>query len=246
MSDQDISHILKSWGYDPHKNVRVIKSAKGRLLIQVRHPLGLEQYEMTGRPDGKTFGNYKTYLGFLRERYTGTSDIITEEEFTRLQEEGILYYQRYVLLFQLNDYSKVIRDTDHNLALCDFLVDHGGDFAPAVLQFQPYILRMNALAQSMLLIQTGASEQASKLLRTTRDVISNLEEIDSPAFKMEQKRALEQIDSTLEQMVSDLEAGDSELDVLEKQLQEAVESEDYERAALLRDQIQNRNRIDKQ
>ena len=53
MSDSaDLRKILKSWPYDPEQDARIIRGDDGRDLLQVRTPLGIEQYEMDGRPDG--------------------------------------------------------------------------------------------------------------------------------------------------------------------------------------------------
>src|ERR1039458_6289926 len=48
----DLRRILKAWPYDPEHDARIICGEDGREVLQVRTPLGLEQYEMDGRPDG--------------------------------------------------------------------------------------------------------------------------------------------------------------------------------------------------
>ena len=50
--DSDLKPFLDSWPYDPDDCVRVITLADGREVLQVRLPLGIEQYELDGRPDG--------------------------------------------------------------------------------------------------------------------------------------------------------------------------------------------------
>ena len=49
----DIKSHLASWPYDPDDCVRITTLADGREVMQVRLPLGLEQYELEGRPDGQ-------------------------------------------------------------------------------------------------------------------------------------------------------------------------------------------------
>jgi len=68
MEDSDLTGLLRSWKYDQHNNMRQISTTDGRAVIQVRLPLGIEQYEMDGRPDGQRPQNHETYLAYLEER----------------------------------------------------------------------------------------------------------------------------------------------------------------------------------
>src|SRR5579859_3318322 len=48
----DLRKALDSWPYDPENDSRLAQGADGREILQVRTPMGLEQYELDGRPDG--------------------------------------------------------------------------------------------------------------------------------------------------------------------------------------------------
>ena len=50
---QDIFNILNQWEFDPNNNIRFISVNNNREFMQIRLPLGIEQYELNGRPDGK-------------------------------------------------------------------------------------------------------------------------------------------------------------------------------------------------
>ena len=54
MANNDISHILRAWPFDPKVDliVRKIKDRDGKPKLQMRLDVGLLQMEMTGRPDG--------------------------------------------------------------------------------------------------------------------------------------------------------------------------------------------------
>ena len=52
----DLRQILKNWPYDPEDDARIIRGDDSRELMQVRTLLGIEQYEMDGRPDGERPG----------------------------------------------------------------------------------------------------------------------------------------------------------------------------------------------
>ena len=59
-------------------------------------------------------------------------------------------------------------------------------------------------------------------------------EIDTPAFQFEKVRSLNYLKATLKQIH---EKKASPADALKSQLAEAIDEEDYERAAVLRDRI---------
>ena len=48
----DLSSLLRGWKYDEDNNVRRFRTKAGREVLQVRLPLGVEQYELNGRPAG--------------------------------------------------------------------------------------------------------------------------------------------------------------------------------------------------
>lgn len=243
--EQDISKILQNWEYNPEDNIRIIHAADGRKLLQVRQPLGIEQYEMEGRPDGKRPFGKQTVLKEFEERLTQWKALhnqddsgftLSSEDFQLLQNEGILMYFRYLHLFQISDFQRTARDTEHNLKICEFSERYCEDReeAKAILQYKPYILRINAVSNAMLSLQKNVKNLAHKIIRQAINQINDMEEVDSPAFKLEKARSLSYLNSALEQFT---EEEPSEIERLKMDLKQAVEEEDYERAARLRDTI---------
>jgi excinuclease UvrABC helicase subunit UvrB len=80
---------------------------------------------------------------------------------------------------------------------------------------------------------------AKEILESAIDEIENMSPIDTPAFQFERIRSLKYLRSTLKQV---LEQKMSPLDQLKKQLDSAVEEENYELAAELRDKIRTLNK----
>lgn len=164
---QDLTSILDEWQYDNEQNVRIIVAEDGRSVLQVRLPLGIEQYEMNGRPDRQRPYGLDTVLSHTEDRlrrhiFDHGSDAgfeISADDAEELQAEGILFYYRYLLLYQLQYFDLVVRDTEHNVHLCDLLERYCPDEEArnAVLQFRPYIFRMHAAARAMG-IQHGTLE----------------------------------------------------------------------------------------
>jgi hypothetical protein len=243
--EQDISEILRDWEYNPEDNIRIIHAADGRKLLQVRQPLGIEQYEMEGRPDGKRpFGKQTVLMEFEErlEQWKSAHDqddsgfILSSGDFHLLQNEGILMYFRYLHLFQISDFERTARDTEHNLKICQLSEKYCEDKeeAKAILQYKPYILRINAVANAMLSLQKNVKNLARKIIQQAINQINEMEDVDSPAFKLEKARSLSYLKSALEQFS---EEEPSEVERLKMDLKQAVEEEDYERAARLRDTI---------
>lgn len=240
----DISRILNEWDYDPENAVRIITAENGRSVLQVRQPMGIEQYELDGRPDGKEAAGHTTVLEEIDARLT---DWVTEHgsdegfsigrsDAARLQGEGVMFYYRYYLLFQLNDFPRVARDTSHNLRLCD-LMEHyceNEEDRISVLQYRPYILRMHAMALSMEAVQQNLVDQAVSALESAIEEIEGLDDIPTPPFQFERPRSASYLRAALEQ-VRQNHAGPRQK--LEEELESAVKEENYERAAEIRDRI---------
>jgi hypothetical protein len=245
----DITDILVSWEFDPDNQVRVIQANDGREVLQIRQPLGIEQYELDGRPDGKTYEGKECYLDVLKEKLqdyeaaSGTDEgfQVSHEQFQQLQNEGIIYYYRYLVLFQIGDFERTARDTEHNLELCD-LVDkyaENEDDKKEILQYRPYILRMFAIAKAMISLHQQLKAAAKEILESAIAEIENMPNIDTPAFQFERIRSLKYLRSTLKQV---LEQKVSPLEKLKTELEAAVEEENYELAAELRDKIRTLNK----
>jgi len=122
----DIRKILQSWPYDADKDARITQGEDGREILQVRTPVGLEQYELDGRPDGARPHDMESALEFYLQRLeqarTNESEFkLGQRECNELFSEGTLYYFRYVRLFQLKDWTRTIRDTERNLRVFDLI-----------------------------------------------------------------------------------------------------------------------------
>jgi len=237
---------MREWEYDPENTVRFVDGDDGRQVLQVRLPLGIEQYELDGRPDGlKPFGR-ETILEeiesrlktFVEEHGEDSGFSIEHDDFVSIQSEEALYYFRYLLLFQIGDYERTSRDTEHNLRACELIEKYctNKEDKKSLLQYKPYVIRVNALSRSMLYLGKNEKKRALAAIKTAIENIESAEAISSMVYKFERDRSLEQLRGTLDQLSK---FGGDEVERLEAQLDEAVEKEDYERAAKLRDKILN-------
>ena len=249
----DITDLLREWEYDSDNQVRVIRANDGRQVLQVRQPLGIEQYEMDGRPDGQRPFDRESMLDEFQGRLQDWIEVHGEEtgftighdDFQLLHSEGLLYYYRYLILFQISDFMRSARDTEHNLQLCELVeryVEQEED-RNELLQYRPYILRMNAISKAMISLHQEMKAAARQIIESAIEEIENMTEIDTPAFQFERVRSLNYLRSTLKQVITQKAGGkgggkrEKFVSRLRSELEEAVEAENYERAAELRDRI---------
>lgn len=247
----DLTDILSDWEFDPDDQYRVIQARDGREVLQVRQPLGIEQYELEGRPDGDTpFGKESVLdemadrLSAYRQRHGNDGGFkIGRDDFALLQNEGVLYYYRYYILFQIGDYERTLMDTDHNLKICELVerYAHREDKSD-VLQFRPYIVRMNATSRAMMLLGEGQSPQACEVLDRAIGQVRRLPEVDTPTFHFERVRSLQYLRVALREIKS--KKMRPPVDRLRLELRNAVSNEEYERAAQLRDRIRDLTKAD--
>jgi hypothetical protein len=238
--DDDLRPFLHAWPYDEDDTVRFLTNDDGTEIMQIRLPLGVEQYDVRGRPDGKQPYGKESFLQVMRERVNRAlmedrDYVISEKEFSSMRQEGILYYLRYLVLFQIGRYERVIADTAHNLELCD-LVDryYDGEDQSELLQYRPYIWRIHGISRAMEKLERDDRSGARKDLERCRSEIQALEDVDSPIYQMEKARSLQHIEQVLDEVGTE---EPSPKDRLEADLRKALEDEDYERAARIRDQL---------
>ncbi len=245
MSDSpDLRRILKTWPYDPERDARLIRGEDGREVLQVRTLLGIEQYEMDGRPDGLHPHGMESALEYHLRRlnqakFDGreTEFELNPQECSELFQEGTLYYFRYVRLFQLKDWARTIRDTSRNLRAFDFLHRYARreEDQQFLEKWRPYILRVHASAAAMLEVEKGAYDDASRIIREAIRNIEALDDLEDETFGFERERslmALRELDSQIQK-----NRPLSELEKLEHQLRRAIDTQEFERAARLRDRI---------
>ena len=242
----DISKILDAWPFDPLAvSARKIEAEDGRVLIQMRVDLGLIQMEYSGRPDGSRPGGFDTYLDYYRSLASADQEFTLDpRQSFNLRQEGMQHYHRYLSLHQLKDYQGVIRDTRHNLDILNFIANYAGAVENLTSQqHRPYVMMMNTSAKTMLKLDEDNKSEALSILkagvRQIKNVYTNILDDPQPDLSPEifQLREL-QHRITDDGVPSELPAQEK----LEIELQMALLSENYEEAAILRDQIDRSSR----
>lgn len=242
----DLRTILEGWDYEPGKiSVRKILGADGREKIQTRVDLGVLQFESIGRPDGLRPHGCESLLDYLESRLRDHSRrngsdagfAVSAEECRELRYEAHLYYQRYLSHFVLEEFDAVERDTARNLRLIDFCKRYAENESDrdALDSQRGYVVMMNARARTYAALQRGDYAQA------LREVDAGVEEVrDAAALEPVREDGEDgpelQVLAALREEVIEAMPPDSE-PRLQLELQAALDREDYERAAELRDRL---------
>jgi hypothetical protein len=242
----DLRDMLKGWPYDPDDDARLTRGDDGRPILQVRTPLGIEQYELDGRPDGARPHGMESALDFYLKRFEEAKAAGRESEFDlgprecgEIFTEGTLYYFRYVRLFQLKDWARTVRDTARNILGFDLVHRYARreEDQEFLEKWRPYIIRVNASAAVMMELEKRAYDRALQLASEAVRRVETLEELDDETFKFERERSLVALRELAAQIQKNRPL--SELEQLEHQLRRAVDRQEFERAALLRDRIRD-------
>ncbi len=245
----DISDLLNSWEYQAGQIVvRRFKGKDGKEKIQLRVDLGLLQMDAFGRPDGKKpfghetlFEHYKNKVQKYMESHEGDDEgfKLDAEDCSKLQQEAIQFHHRYICLFQLKDYSAVIRDTERNISVFDFVEKYAEsrELAWAVQQLRPQLLMMQVRAKATVGLESGKHDQA---ILAVEEGLEELRQfyvrIERPDLSDQSAEVLS-LESYLEEIRSTRPL--SERERLEQALDEAIRREDYEKAAQFRDKLKN-------
>jgi excinuclease UvrABC helicase subunit UvrB len=95
---------------------------------------------------------------------------------------------------------------------------------------------MHAVARAMRCVQEDDNETARSILDQAIADIQGLQKIDSPAFQFERVRSVNYLRQARDQIT---DSPGNPAVRLERELERAIENEDYEKAAKLRDQIRD-------
>lgn len=239
----DLNDLLRDWPHEAGQiKVRKILGTDGREKIQLRIDLGLIQMETSGRPDGLKPHNAESLLAYhqarAKVREVGGEDYtLTPDEVGELQQEGIQYYHRYISLFQLKDFPAVIRDTQRNLDLFNFVSEHaeGEELAQSLEQFRPYVIMMNTRARASIELEREDYSAALRQIERGRERIVELFTENSTPEMLSHSPEIAFLDEWMEEIRAKKPM--TKLEKMQREMDAAIAAEAYERAAQLRDAI---------
>jgi hypothetical protein len=247
--DFDISPILERWDYVPGQIVvRRIKGFDGQAKIQLRVDLGILQMNAHGRPDGKRPFGHPSLLDYFearlkqhQARHGGRDEgfRLKPEDCSRLQLEAIQYHHRYICLLELEDFVAALRDTTRNLRLFDFVARYAEseDAAWALQQFRPQLLLIETRARAGQCLKAGDHATAIRHVGSGIERIREFFQEHGRLDALEHSAELHSLEEWREELGRNRPL--SRREKLELDLNEALQREDYETAARVRDQLRS-------
>lgn len=245
----DISHLLEQWDYKPGQVVvRKFTGKDGKERIQLRVDLGLLQMQVEGRPDGKRpfghdclFDHYQARFYKHLSAHDGNAEgfKLNPGDCAKLQLEALQYHHRYICLLQLADYDGVVRDGEHNLEVFGFVGKHAesAELAWSLQQFQPQLLMILTRARALQAMEADDYAGAIELVKQGVEQIREFYREHAKADLSEQSNEVHSLESWLSEICASRPLSARER--LELALSEAVQREDYEKAAQMRDALRN-------
>ena len=238
----DIDQVLKHWKYEPGEvAARLVRAGDGREVLQMRIDLGVLQLEVDGRPDGARPGGAETYFDFLlaRSLHEGPGFVLDDEQCAEADREFVQFYQRRICWLALRDFQNAVRDADHSLGLMDLVhsCSPSEEWTASHEQYRPFILFHRTQAAALAALEDSGAEAAVEAindgLRRLRRCYAG-EGADEERF--DEGDLVERLDELRESVREHYRVGRT----LSEQLADAVEAEEFERAAQIRDEIARR------
>jgi hypothetical protein len=252
---KDLSRLLAGWAHDPGEvRARWIQADDGTRKLQLRLDLGLFQMEPDGRPDGTQPRGAGSLCEFYIEAERRAPDNVLPDKLdfdacAELQQEVMQYYYRIMAFYALGDFQNVVRDCDHNLDLIDIVSEYAVDDEVAwqFMQLYPYMRMMHARAGAETAMAAGRFDEAAQLVRDGIQDLEgfyeeNYEPTNEDGSPVPPPPELDTLRELLGQV--DRRRPRSAAETLREELARAVELENYEKAAFLRDQLKSLKGLD--
>ena len=251
----DISDLLSGWPYQEQElTVRLVTGDDDISRLQLRLDVGVLQMELDGRPDGRRLNGHQSWLDHLEHKLAEEpADSLEEHDWSELDREIMQFYQRRIALLAvaqacevdqqhaqaLELHGRVIRDADHNLRAMDFISDRSSDrqYIDNHERYRAFILGHRTQAAARLCILRDQPEQAIEA------IAAGLDRMEKARRRQDDEQPADQdpMFIQLKGLQRDIRRRHRIKQTLREQLQKAVEQEDFERAARIRDQIRRRS-----
>lgn len=244
----DLSSLLDSWRHAGGHGVqaRLINGRDGEAKVQLRLELGILQMELHGRPDGSRPHGHESLLDYHLAEARRISRLSPEERYqldheacAELHRESLQYYHRRISLLELGMYELAEQDANHNLQALDLLREHAErreDWL-ASEQYRAFIMSHRAMARALAHAYDGRLNAALRAVDEGMEAIQQVLRESGRGDHVEHSSELEFL-KALKARIRRGKPGELR-ERLEQELQIAVEREEYERAAELRDRLQN-------
>jgi hypothetical protein len=156
-----------------------------------------------------------------------------------LREEAAQFYHRYVAMMALEDFYAVVRDTTRNLRVLDLCRQYAENEADREYldQFRPYILMFRARALASQAILNKEPKAALHAIDEALDALKQHFDLTEEPSAFDMSGEVQMLRSMRDSLVPKLPI--SPMAELRARLTKALETENYELAAILRDELKH-------
>ena len=246
---RDISRLIEGWAHTPHKGlcVRKVEGVDGRDMVQIRVELGLMQLEWSGRPDAHQPFGYRSLLDYYQNRRLVQESDAETKAFTlsrqdcqALTREAVQYYWRRMSFFELKEYERAEKDAEHNLAIlamCQECAESEDDRQMAG-QYRVFVMTHRIQARALAQVERNEYGRALEIIREGIDEVEAFLDVQGELADLDDVEGCPELNflRELEDEVRQARPLSAE-ERLQAELLEAVEQEQFELAAELRDRL---------
>lgn len=164
---------------------------------------------------------------------------LSTEDCQALREEAAQYYHRYVAMMALEDFYAVVRDTTRNLRVLDLCNQYAENETDREYldQFRPYILMFRARALASQAILNKEPKAALHAIDEALDALKQHFDLTEEPSAFDMSGEVQMLRSMRDSLVPKLPV--SPMAELRARLSKAIETENYELAAILRDELKH-------
>ena len=236
-----LDEMLSKWSFDPQTlGVRLVKGRDGRDVLQMRVDMGILQLETTGRPDGESYEGHESVLEFLQQtQLLDPEHILTEQQCMDIDREFMQFYHRRISWLRLQFYNRAVMDADHTLRLMDITESLSGDeeWIGSHEQYRPFVLFHRTQADALGQLEESSAEEAIQAINMGLETMRSFFEKHEAEDHFESDELVVRLVDLRESLRNEYSVGQT----LNEQLADAVEREQYELAARLRDERSRRD-----
>jgi hypothetical protein len=251
----DLNELLGDWGGTGEEVcARLIEGLNGDQVLQLRVDLGLLQMSLDGRPDGQRYrGLPSVYDFFIHEEQAGGK--FAAQDWRELHRELQQYNYRRLALSSLAEETlregdlesgrlylqRTLRDIERCLEILDKLQEQDEEWEGPLNILIPTLI----FNRARLLARLRAAEcRYEDAIEQAEHGVAELEAaLDEAGFESDQRDDNPAI-HYLVQMAQRLREQHGIKRTLQEQLRDAIDREDFESAARLRDQLKQRQASD--
>ncbi|MSR33958.1 MAG: hypothetical protein EXS12_04055 [Phycisphaerales bacterium] len=244
-STNDLTPILKDWHWQPGVfGVRTLSGHDGRLLIQVRLELGIIQMEADGRPDGNASGGFGSVLDRVRSplttlggRHGSGAAGLGADDVSDLSGEILLFRQRAMACAVLELWPRVRRDALHNIEILELLWTRGMDNAQRARceSWRAHEIKLHTRAEVAMALSAGRKLEAGVAIDRGLEALEKSFQRAGAAKEFERSIETQYLRGLRESLTLKLPA--SQQLELEQRMLIAIGCENFELAAILRDEL---------